>query len=109
MGKKIIDYLKGNHRRVFKVCYALLLIACGIKYIVLFRERIIKEPAELDLIIIGGLLILMFLPFVSEITMLGVSLKKEVQAARQESKEKFSDIKNKLTELKITATFFLND
>lgn len=99
MVDKIRNFIKKN----YKFIWGIILFSLGVYYIYNNYERIMILTNTLDRIIVASTLILAFLPFISEISLLGFSIKKEITNARKEMKEAIVDLKYQMVDIKSTA------
>lgn len=93
---KIICFMKKN----FKFIWGIILFSFGVFYIYNSYERIIVSLNVLDCFMIVCTLVLAFLPFVSEISLPGFSLKKEIINTKREMKEAIVDLKYQMIDIK---------
>ncbi|MDU4889794.1 MAG: hypothetical protein E6344_07395 [Clostridium sp.] len=99
----MVDRIRNFIKKNFRFIWGMILFSLGIYYIYNNYERITNLDNTLDRIIIVSTLILAFLPFVSEISLLGFSMKKEITNVRKEMKEAIIDLKYQMIDIKSTA------
>lgn len=100
MQNKYICWILKN----IKSLWCSLLFILGVVYITLNYTRILFSPTIIDYFIISGTVILAFWPIISEITIVGFSVKKEIQNTKQEMREALIDLKGQLIDIKTTTT-----
>lgn len=101
---KIKKYVIKNIKVIFKSIWGIVLFSAGIYYIYHNYARILVSVNIIDYIILAGTLTLAFLPLISEISLIGFSVKKEIQSAKQEMKESLVDLKYQMIDIKATTT-----
>jgi len=104
MVDKIKHYMVKNLKSIFKFIWGVVLLGAGIYYIYHNYTRILVFSNTIDNIIIVGTLILAFFPIISEISLMGFSVKKEIQKTKQEMKEGLVDLKLQMIDIKTTTT-----
>lgn len=77
------------------------LVGVGSYYFYTNYSRISTEPTAIDNAILVALLILVFMPLVSEISAFGMTVKKEVQQVKEEIRGEISTIRNDILSLAI--------
>ena len=100
----IKNFIKKNIKIILKIIWGILLFISGLCYILFNYERFFNSLNLIDCIIIIGTFILAFYPFISEITLFGFSVKKEIQNTKQEMKEALIDLKYQMIDIKTTST-----
>jgi hypothetical protein len=89
---------KVNWRRVWWV----ILLLVGAYYFFSNYQRISMDPNAIDGVITLSLVILVFMPLVSEISAFGMSIKKEIQNTKNDLKKEVESIKNEIFNLGIS-------
>ncbi len=87
-----------------KIIWGVILFSFGIYYIYNSYDRIIITPNILDYFIVICTLLLAFLPFVSEVSMMGFGLKKEIINTKQEMKDEIINLKSQMVDIRLTST-----
>lgn len=96
--------IKNFIKKKVKIIWGAILFSFGIYYIYNNYERIIIAPNILDYFIIICTLLLAFLPFVSEVSMMGFGLKKEIINTKQEMKDEIINLKSQMADIRLTST-----
>lgn len=78
-----------------KIWWSILLLLCSY-YVYINRIRVTSVPNTIDTIIILSMLIVMFMPLVTEISAFGMSIKKEIVNSKNEMKNEIDTLKNYL-------------
>lgn len=97
---KIMQFLRKNIKLIFKCIWGTVLLILGIYYICTNYKRIVVSMNLMDKAIIAGVFVLIFLPFVSEVSLMGFSLKKEIKNTKQEVKEGLVDLRSQIVDIK---------
>ena len=77
------------------------LVGVGSYYFFTNYNKISTEPTAIDNVILVALLVLVFMPLVSEISAFGMTVKKEVQQVKEEIRGEISTIRNDILSLAI--------
>lgn len=86
--------MNDKHKNIFRIIYHIILIIITGSYFALNYSSIIDSPNTIDIIITLAILILVFLPLVSEISAFGLSVKKELQKTKEEMKSEVRHLQN---------------
>lgn len=88
---------KGHFKiEYIKFIWGGILFLFGVGYIINNYNKISIDANMIDKMIIGGTAILAFFPIVSEISLMGFSLRKELQTTKQEFRDELFDLKTKI-------------
>jgi len=96
-------WLKKYGIKTAKILWGIILLGISVFYLYTYSERIASEPSTIDYIVIVGAVILVFLPFISEISLMGFSIKKEIEANKQETKSALTELRGQLIDIRATA------
>lgn len=91
--KAIKDFISKYWLKIIKLVWWLLLLVLGVIYICVNYSAISTNPNIVDGIVLFSVAIFIFMPLVSEVTILGMSIKKELKEATNELKYQISNIK----------------
>jgi hypothetical protein len=100
--RKLLVYITTNIKQIAKSIWWLILLACITVYIYLVFDRIANQPTKIDYIVISLGIILVFMPFISEIEILGISLKKQIDNIKKDVDSGFIDIQKQLLDIRIS-------
>ncbi|MCB2343304.1 hypothetical protein [Clostridium estertheticum] len=70
-----------------------ILLFVGIAYVLKFYENILNNPSNIDKTVALSLLVLLFMPLISELNFFGMSLKKEIEETKGELKSEIQNMK----------------
>ena len=92
-----------------KKCWYIVLLAASSGYVYYYRNEIyqLKEINACNLIFLLWLLLLL-LPLFSELELLGVKVKKEVEKATEEVKETLQNIQTQINQIQLTNSVATN-
>ena len=84
--------------------WGVLLLGGCIYYIVRNHSQIVTSPTYIDYVIIAISTILVLYPLFSEMSILGVSVKKDIESMKTESKQAYIDLKGQIIDVKSNIT-----
>ncbi len=88
----IINWIKNNWKSIIKFCWWLLLVSLSSVYSYFYVLNADDNISIVDTIIFAILAVLVLLPLISEVSILGVSLKK-IEETKKELNDKIVDVK----------------
>lgn len=94
-----------NYIKIIKVIWWIILLIVSSIYIFSNYDRLIITPTTIDIIILLALLIILFMPLVSEVSMFGMSIKKEIENTKNEMKNEFKELKYEIKEYTLSNSF----
>lgn len=95
------DYLKTLS---LKKVWWFLLTVLGIIYIVRNYSNLNTTSTSLDMLIIYATIVLIFMPLISEISLMGMSVKKQIENTRKEMHDEIYKIRNDIINIKQSNT-----
>lgn len=91
-------------KKYFNGIWFLCLLVCGAGYLHQNWNRVLSSPTTVDFIVIGAVFILAFFPLVSEVGIMGISVKRDIKSAKDEIKNTLLQLNEQIIDLRISSS-----